>query len=201
MSSVTTSEADALIERIRAKCARRRWYGSDMHFKHGGPWSLPAGTPGGQGITYPSDEQWIKLARQRFLQPRATEKDLRLTEEVISVPLPPLLPRVYTTLANGGFGPGYGLLGAPGAVLLDPHPKTRGYYGLFHLQDYFGRAIPLCDWGCFIGSYLDPDSGRVPRRYLDEEVEAASLSDWLDAWSASDEAVALWEFTPLLPDC
>ena len=195
MSGMTTGEADARIERVRSKCARRRWYGSDMHFKHGGPWSLP-GVAGGQDTIYP-DDRWITRARQRFLYPPATATDIRLTEDVLRLSLPPLLSRLYTTLGNGGFGPGYGLEGAPGAALLDHDLETRGYYELFCLSS-FKRAIPLCNWGCMIGSYLDPDSGRVLRRYLDEEVEAASLADWLDSWCASeDEAVALWEFTPL----
>ena len=142
-----------------------------MHFKHGGPWSLP-GVSGGQATTYP-DDRWIRLARQRFSYPPATAMDLRLTEDVLRLSLPPLLTRLYTRLGNGGFGPGYGLLGAPGAALLHPDPETDGPYELFHL-DFFTRAIPRCYWGCMIGSYLDTDSGRVLRRYLDEEVESAA---------------------------
>jgi hypothetical protein len=149
--------------------------------------------------------------RQRFLRPRATETDLRLTEQLLGVPLPPLLSRVYLTLANGGFGPGYGLLGAPGVPLLDANPDPNGDYGLFHIDGEHGQfhrddslkgAIPLCDWGCWIRSVLDPDSGCVLRRYLDDEVEATSLSEWLEAWAASDEPPALWEFTPVSsPSC
>jgi hypothetical protein len=32
-------------------------------------------------------------------------------EEVLGFPLPPLLREIYQNLANGGFGPGYGLVG------------------------------------------------------------------------------------------
>jgi len=43
--------------------------------------------------------------------PTATEQPIRETEQQLGFPLPPLLRLLYTQIANGGFGPGTGLLG------------------------------------------------------------------------------------------
>jgi hypothetical protein len=42
----------------------------------------------------------------------ATEEQLRLSEEVMGFSYPPLLRTLYLQVANGGFGPAYGLFGA-----------------------------------------------------------------------------------------
>jgi SMI1 / KNR4 family (SUKH-1) len=47
-----------------------------------------------------------------FAFPPATEEQLHETEEALGFPLPPLLRLLYTRIANGGFGPGYGIIGA-----------------------------------------------------------------------------------------
>jgi hypothetical protein len=39
---------------------------------------------------------------------------LQQTEEILGFPLPEVISVLYTELANGGFGPGYGLRGAVG---------------------------------------------------------------------------------------
>jgi len=49
-----------------------------------------------------------------LLYPPATEEQLQATEEILEFSLPPLLRALYKQVANGGFGPGYGLLGALG---------------------------------------------------------------------------------------
>jgi hypothetical protein len=149
--------------------------------------------------TDPNEASWVTLARGRYLRPPASAHDIQIAEDVVGLPLPPLLVRIYLTLANGGFGPGYGLIGAPGAVLADPEHELFEYRQMFSPQPHFGQAIPLCSWGCDIASYVEPRSGVVLRRCLDEEIEAGSLRDWLEAWAASDDALALWEFAPLLP--
>ena len=81
-------------------------------------------------------------------------------------------------------------IGAPGA-LMDQHSETRYPDDLFHLDFSVRRAIPLCDWGCFVRSYLDPDSGHAQRRYMDAEVEAASLSAWLEGGPGGEWSLRL----------
>src|SRR5260221_14743324 len=46
--------------------------------------------------------------------PPASEAQMRKTEQQLGFALPPLLRLLYTHVANGGFGPGYGLFGVIG---------------------------------------------------------------------------------------
>ncbi len=49
-----------------------------------------------------------------FAFPAATEQQIKQTERQLGFSLPPLLRLLYTQIANGGFGPGYGITGAIG---------------------------------------------------------------------------------------
>lgn len=82
--------------------------------------------------------------------------------------LPELLYNIYTQVANGDIGPGYGIFGieggAPAWVGTPPDhelPDLVGYYfltGAREPQDgleyyHFGgrwpeKLLPICDWGC-----------------------------------------------------
>jgi hypothetical protein len=82
--------------------------------------------------------------------PPATEDQIRETEQQLGFPLPPLLRLLYTEIANGGFGPGLGIVGTPGGFLMtnprfdDPdHDIVQSYQqevseaqALIHLEDY-----------------------------------------------------------------
>src|SRR5439155_12589651 len=46
--------------------------------------------------------------------PPATESQLLATEVALGFPLPPILRTLYAQVANGGFGPGFGIVGALG---------------------------------------------------------------------------------------
>lgn len=89
----------SLFERLQAHCRQRQWYGPDIYYndkafnrRPGGPWILHD-------------------FRADFFPP-ATEEQLRLSEEMMGVSYPPALRTLYLHLANGGFGPAYGLVGA-----------------------------------------------------------------------------------------
>ncbi|WP_344505901.1 hypothetical protein [Dactylosporangium maewongense] len=73
-------------------------------------------------------------------------------EELAGRPLPSLLRRLYLEVGNGGFGPGYGLLG-----LRDGH-RAGSIDALSGLK---GGVLILCDWGCGISSELDLADGQV----------------------------------------
>lgn len=47
------------------------------------------------------------------LCPPATATEVAAAEEALGVAIPPLLKLIYLEISNGGFGPGYGLFGAP----------------------------------------------------------------------------------------
>ncbi|WP_201390004.1 SMI1/KNR4 family protein [Ktedonobacter sp. SOSP1-85] len=58
----------------------------------------------------------------------ATEQQVRETEQQLGFPLPPLLRLLYTQIANGGFGPGFGIIGG-----------KDGYPGVDHVPGNIAR--------------------------------------------------------------
>ena len=102
------------------------------------------------------DHQWdslftcIRACGQQFLFPPATEDQIQETEQQLGFPLPPLLRLLYTEIANGGFGPGLGIVGTPGGFCMtnprfdDPdHDIVQSYQQevseaqkLIRLEDY-----------------------------------------------------------------
>ena len=78
--------------------------------------------------------------------------------------LHPLHRRLFEEVANGGFGPGYGLIGLPGGIL-DSEGRS-----LVELREILWidsetpmphPVVPLCDWGCGIWSCLDSETGAM----------------------------------------
>ncbi|RMB80331.1 SMI1/KNR4 family protein [Streptomyces shenzhenensis] len=118
-------------------------------------------------------------------------------EAALGFPLPPLLASLYSRIADGGFGPEYGLL-----PLLDSPPSGEPAAVAQYLANRDeGRrdpdwpwpegVLPISHWGC--GMYACVDCGTPEATVLlyepnaDEAdhawyVDAPSLTDWLRAW-------------------
>ena len=128
------------------------------------------------------------------LAPPATEAALDDVQSQLGVPLPSFLRRVYLEVANGGFGPGSGLLSAgellstyrhlksspPDEAEVDDWPDDRlplvqveeGYY--FCLDTSTGRILET--------DYDEiEDDGEIFFRMVLREI-APSLQAWLTAW-------------------
>lgn len=86
-----------IIEQIREQCRRNHWFGPPELKPNLAAWA-PQYHPNASNFVFPP----------------ATEDQLRQTEAILGWPLPPLLRALYTSLANGGFGPGAGIWGAVG---------------------------------------------------------------------------------------
>ena len=118
--------------------------------------------------------------------PPATEQQLLATEAALGFTLPTALRNLYTQVANGGFGPGFGILGTIGGfastglggniaeayVALNAnttavdhihYQQERNNRVMFELPHtvWSRRLLPLCDWGCLITSFLDVDSEQI----------------------------------------
>jgi hypothetical protein len=183
-----------LLAAIRRKCAEDQWYGVDLR---GSRWAH----------TIQADDP----QRKQFAFPSATEEQLAATEGALGFPLPPLLRAVYTQIANGGFGPGYGLRGAMGGFsgtgtivetyrwseegrqLIELPAKEIGSEEFRLDGDLWpDRFLSLCEWGCNIESYLHCPTGRVFRvAPVEDEVfgmrqQAATLEEWLKAWPQNE---------------
>ena len=210
----------ALFQRIREKCQHKRWYGPDMDdpFKKQ-RWARESDpdtyvayywyNQDGQKYTIDKDTDLSHFpSMNNFAFPPATEGQLAATEQALGFALPQLLRMLYTTVANGGFGPGYGLNGSVGGfgdtlaanyqyakktnrlVDITLYEKRQGPTQRLQLPFYVhpDRFLELCHWGCAIYSFLDCARDRVfrgaaYREFYGFTYEATSLFEWLDVWS------------------
>ena len=161
----------------------------------------------------------VDLLRVRIVQSATDHGSAQLSSEVASVAeldaaertlgyrIPPPVRFVYSNVANGGFGPGYGLVGIGGGMTGFMNGTRRWHcedeYVSQLQQDGFRwpeGVLPICDWGCAIFSCVDcssPDA-RISRAFLDAMVdglpdpirpEGYGFVDWLVAWA---NGVDLW---------
>lgn len=88
------------------------------------------------------------------LYPPATEEQLKMTEDLLKFPLPPILRALYEQVANGGFGPGYdGIFGIIGSEDQETWLLTDQY--LFHEAGKKSINLSECERRSFEG---DSDS-------------------------------------------
>lgn len=122
-------------------------------------------------------------------------------ERRLGFPLPILLQELYCEVADGGFGPSYGILPLLSSV---PERKLANgsltavesvveLYELFRNGDpenpswsWPERLLPILDWGCAIRSCVDCStlSLQVVRDepYVSRVTESPSLEQWLHRW-------------------
>lgn len=125
--------------------------------------------------------------------------ELERAEARLGFPLPPTLRAIYLNVADGGFGPGYGLL-----PLLDAEAGVAGesvveLYLSFCLPDpddsewhWPQCLLPINDWGCAIRSCVDVASpeeslisfvpGGIGAWQGSWRSEPLTLQQWLAAW-------------------
>jgi hypothetical protein len=134
--------------------------------------------------------------------PPATPREIEESERQLGFALSPLLRRVYLEVANGGFGPAYGMIGVLGGAGDDwrknavdlyteyrkPNPKDRHWA-------WPAKLLPVCHLGCAMYLCVDCSDarGRVtwfePNPHCDGEPWddafnplAESTDAWLSAW-------------------
>ena len=146
----------------------------------------------------------------RRLAPKATLEQVERTEERLGFEMPRLLRRIYLEVANGGFGPGYGLSGCEGGHVDDyGHDIARSYAERRQTDpedsgwSWPEKTVPLFSWGGAVFtcgefdtdgcplSEFDPHRYRGPRRMARAfRAQAPSLADFLERWLRG-ESVAL----------
>jgi hypothetical protein len=134
----------------------------------------------------PDEMQYHALHSQHY--PPATEQQLLAAETALGFSLPPSLRTLYTQVANGGFGPGFGIVGVLGGFastglggtivdayhalnveisLVDyrQYKQESGKHLIFELPltDWDSSLLPLCDWGCLNTSFMDIRTDQVLR--------------------------------------
>jgi hypothetical protein len=149
----------------------------------------------------------METPAERPLPAPATADQLAAAERHFGVALPPLLRRLYLEVANGGFGPGPGLLGVSGGWRsVKGRSMEQLYDEMLEAREENRRwlwppaLIPIIDYdGSFAAVDASTPDGRVVEfdfEELDEEGrdggwsrafqdKADSLEAWLEAWVGS----------------
>lgn len=149
--------------------------------------------------------------------PPASADAIRESEHAFGFALPAALRQVYGLVANGGFGPGYGLLGLVGGATdefgdtaVSRYVADRGSPDLIWPEG----LVTLCSWGDEIASCVEARSEAGPVSVFDpgalaygaemEVLDARaclffhrpSVAEWLLAWARGAD---LWR-TEMFPD-
>jgi hypothetical protein len=140
----------------------------------------------------------------------ATAKALQDAEAAIGFKLPDLLRGIYTTVANGGFGPEYGIVGTKAGAKLDGCTLETCCQNMVKLAKenpvwrWPRRLLPLANYGCGMWSCVDCEYQKLPMilwdpNNLDAELAGAdarlnwgnsfwdqglSFRSWLEGWLA-----------------
>jgi hypothetical protein len=130
------------------------------------------------------------------VRPPASAEAVDHAEKLIGHGLPPLLRRLYLEVGNGGFGPGFGILGVRGGHGDDSrHTAVELYEAWKPGQSADTKKLfPVCYWGCAIYSLVDCattdgtmwgwDPNPVPPNDLQKAlfIESITLHGWLERW-------------------
>ncbi len=129
-----------VFERIRQHCRNHERFGPEML------------APGRQ---HQPDMRDIR-STMGFQYPPATQEQMDMTEQMLGFALPETLRALYAEVANGGFGPAYGIVGVIGGA-----PHHGGWYK--HLADGYLSRPPNVHWVDF----AELDTAHEPGKWFD----------------------------------
>ncbi|MFD1341405.1 SMI1/KNR4 family protein [Litorisediminicola beolgyonensis] len=131
-------------------------------------------------------------------RPPIAQDALDEIEATLGLTFPAILRSVWTELANGGFGPGYGLLG----IGPDGYPDDLGQTADTRYRtdradpgfDWPEGLLPICHFGCAVYHCVDCRTGEMliwePNAWDDATppatalyVSGIQLEDWFAAWA------------------
>gem|GEM_PF-5669545 len=143
----------------------------------------------------------VRVAFPQKIAPVASAQELENAEIQLERTFPELLRRIYLEVGNGGFGPGFGMLGIGSGHKNALDLDLVQFYKVLEQQDesWPKWLTPLVDWGCGSFTCLDFAGGAL-QRYIpnfygsDEEEgndlflpEEESLSSYLARWLNGEE--------------
>lgn len=134
--------------------------------------------------------------------PPASEHSVVAAEKLLGFSLPQTLRRIYLNVANGGFGPGYGVMGVEGGFTDDLGHTVADLFETYRKPDPEDPAwqwpeqfLPICHWGCVVYSAVDCSQPTSPVYFVDVGVKdigasmetiiklhKPSFEIWLDDW-------------------
>ena len=133
-------------------------------------------------------------------RPALTIEEVESAEFDLGFLLPPLLRSLYLQVADGGYGPGWGILPL-GQIVEWDHICRANWDDVFPPPNWPDKMIRFCEWGCNSWSGIDCSSERcaIIRFDPDKDVtqladhlvpECDSLAEWITAWLDGDK---LWD--------
>ena len=152
----------------------------------------------------------VAASSERPLRAPATANEIADFEAAVDLRLPQFYVRLLTEVGNGGYGPGFGIIGIPPTDYVDEDLRAGNNLAEAYLS---GRRcderawrtprgfLPLCNWGCGTFSHVDAlseDAVVVTDQVSDDRLEytetAPSLAGWLSDWIAGvDLGGAMYE--------
>jgi hypothetical protein len=100
------------------------------------------------------------------VSPPTTTAAVDEAERAIGYALHPFHRRLLTEVGNGGFGPGYGLVGLPGGISDVDGRSLVELSRMLLLELNASPPFPvsfLCDWGCGVWGCIDVRQARFSR--------------------------------------
>ena len=176
MADTLTMTEDALIQKMRERVADHRRTTSAANWP--GNYADIAESFG------PAPLDLVEDAQRRF-----------------GFPIPSFLVRLWSEVANGGIGPGYGIFGVEGGMTDDmlDLPLPDLYLAWKDQEEWIEltgrgaaeRTIPICDWGCNTFSAIDCSTPDGNMLLFSEGVtridHGVSFARWIEDWLAGIE--------------
>jgi hypothetical protein len=138
------------------------------------------------------------MGNRAALEPVASPIEVAEFEHRVGLSLSPLWRRVYTEVGNGGFGPGYGLLGLVAGARTDEGNSAAEFVELLREPDPEDQQwkwpvglVPICHWGCAIYSCLDLRADATPVVRFDPNGHGPGTG-WEGAWWRESLASEIW---------
>jgi len=142
------------------------------------------------------------LSRSKSTLPEpASEASIKDAEKSLGFAIPRLLRLCYSTVGNGGFGPGYGVIGLEGGFASDYGTLVEAYLTLQptlvegYLALMKGKALPdestsrtllpFCEFGCNMYACVGCDDGECSVYSLEQGElfrEKYKLQQFLEMW-------------------
>ncbi len=149
----------------------------------------------------------IEKIKQKGTGKTASEADIKSAEQYIGYAFPAILRSIYSTVANGGIGPGYQLLGVNGGHLSDEGDTISELYLDLCASDEYDElwvwprgTVPFCHWGSSVYSCYDATKPANPVVWFDPNVRDMgepmekqfkphkdSLESWFQGWLSGEK--------------
>lgn len=124
------------------------------------------------------------------------DEGLDVVAERLGTPLPRAVRQLWGQVANGGFGPGYGIIGLLDGFRTDLGRDAVEEYEAMLLPDpdepswkWPKGLLPICHWGCGIYSCVDLVSDTADVYRFDPNAVA---DDWSVAWFIESRGLESW---------